>query len=110
MLVVTCQRLLMKSTLCMNVNHLRNAGIVFLQSRRMLITVFSPLIRKSSNVDYQNLFHSDPQFSIPKKASGSKGIQENISSLQMKKRPLRKKKSFFDEEDIPAPGVRNFYF
>ncbi|XP_033207836.1 required for meiotic nuclear division protein 1 homolog [Belonocnema kinseyi] len=104
MIVMTCQRLLMKSTLCTNVNNLRNAGIVFLQSQRMLATVFSPVLRTSSKLEYQNLFHTDPQFSTLTKGSGSKGIQENISSLQMKKRPLRKKKSFFDEEDIPAPG------
>ena len=106
MIVVTCQRLLMKSSLCTNFNNFRNAGIIFLQSQRMLVTVTSPLLRTSCKVDCRNLFHYGPQFSTDKKGSGSKGIQENISSLQMKKRPLRKKKSFTDEEDVSPPGVR----
>lgn len=34
-----------------------------------------------------------------------KGIQENISALHMKKRPLRKKRSVTEDEETALPGV-----
>ncbi|XP_015592886.1 required for meiotic nuclear division protein 1 homolog isoform X2 [Cephus cinctus] len=39
--------------------------------------------------------------------SGMKGIQENISVLQMKKRPLRKKRPVVEDEERPLPGFWN---
>ena len=104
----TFQRLLIKSTLFINSNNFRKTGTVYLQSQRMFVTVSSQLFRNSSKLDC-NLFLSNPQFCTERRATGSKGIQENISPLQMKKRPLRKKKSFMDEEDVQVPGVNNSY-
>lgn len=39
------------------------------------------------------------------KLKPAKGIQENISALQIKKRPLRKKKIVLDDDETPPPGV-----
>lgn len=40
-----------------------------------------------------------------KNLSTGKGIQENISALQMKKRPLRKKRAITEDDEVPLPGV-----
>lgn len=41
---------------------------------------------------------------------GVKGIQENVSTLQMKRRPLRKKRAINESEDQNLPGVGIFSF
>lgn len=43
-------------------------------------------------------------------ATNKKGIQENFSTLQLKKRPIRKNKSVVGEETCLIPGVSKIHF
>lgn len=103
MIVTTCHRIVLQSLKPLSFNNVNNVRIMFLQTQRNFMTVTSRLVTK---MEYQNVFFNNVQYCTQRKEQNLRPIKEIISPLQIKKRPLRKKKPFSDEEDIPIPGVK----
>ncbi|XP_058789333.1 required for meiotic nuclear division protein 1 homolog [Phymastichus coffea] len=61
------------------------------------------ILSKMKIKDKKSIFKESPIL-FNKDLNTGKGIQENISALQMKKRPLRKKRSITEDDEIPIPG------
>lgn len=101
MIVTTCHRIVLQSLKPLSFNNVNNVRIMFLQTQRNFMTVTSRLVTK---MEYQNVFFNNVQYCTQRKEQNLRPIKEIISPLQIKKRPLRKKKPFSDEEDIPIPG------
>lgn len=57
----------------------------------------SPSFKSRNSLNSLNIFKS--------KLSSMKGIHENISALQMKKRPIRKKRTALEDDEPKPPGV-----
>lgn len=97
------------------------------QKSKLIVNVLCTISRtyeKSSHIQWtaanknivnnNKFFHSAPLlFYAPnlnaQQLNTSQGIQENISALQIKKRSLRKRKIFLDDDETPPPGVNLFF-
>ncbi|XP_012266808.1 required for meiotic nuclear division protein 1 homolog [Athalia rosae] len=108
---VTFQRLTMfRIGLLKNIRGLNN----FLAACEIPKNSGVPIVIKSLN-DEPNFSHNKQAVTIRLQRNiftysasyGTKGIQENISALHMKKRPLRKKRSVSEDEDTAIPGFWN---
>lgn len=104
MIVITVQRLLLNAIKPTNLNTFHNVGIAVIQTQRNFITVTTTSLTNARK-EYKNVFFNNAQYCTKK---DFKSIKEIISPLQIKKRPLRKRKLCNDEEDTPVPGVRFF--
>ncbi|XP_051160026.1 required for meiotic nuclear division protein 1 homolog [Leptopilina boulardi] len=103
MIVITIQRSILQAIKPINLNSFYNVGITLLQTQRNFITVTSQFFT-NSKLEKQSIFFNNAKYCTQKKDSHLKPVKEIISPLQIKKRPLKKKKSYNDEEDIPVPG------
>ncbi|XP_014208628.1 required for meiotic nuclear division protein 1 homolog [Copidosoma floridanum] len=54
--------------------------------------------------NYNKFFHTDSHLRTIEKISAVKGTKENFSALQMKKRPLRKKRTPAENDEALVPG------
>ncbi|XP_008203478.1 required for meiotic nuclear division protein 1 homolog [Nasonia vitripennis] len=100
MLLLTSRCLfLTKSNATFSISILRNLSITFDKPSKIQ-RIFSQKNAKKAN----SLFSNASTMLLEKKLNAVKGIQENISALQMKKRPLRKKKTVTDEDETTMPG------
>ncbi|OXU26481.1 hypothetical protein TSAR_003607 [Trichomalopsis sarcophagae] len=100
MLLLTSRCLfLTKSNATFSISILRNLSITFDKPSKIQ-RIFSHKNAKKANP----LFSNASTMLLEKKLNAVKGIQENISALQMKKRPLRKKKTVTDEDEATMPG------
>lgn len=100
MIVITVQRLLLNAIKPTNLNTFHNVGIAVIQTQRNFITVTTTSLTNARK-EYKNVFFNNAQYCTKK---DFKSIKEIISPLQIKKRPLRKRKLCNDEEDTPVPG------
>lgn len=104
MLFITPRCLVLtKSNATFSISILRNLSITFDKPGKI-----QRILSHKTSKKVNPLISNASTMLLDKKLNALRGIQENISSLQMKKRPLRKKKAISDEDETTMPGVCKF--
>ncbi|XP_015512535.1 required for meiotic nuclear division protein 1 homolog [Neodiprion lecontei] len=87
-----------------------SATIIKLPEKKFTLKLGQLLLFDKYKFVTKNSIASRPQrfiFTTSSKLHGVQGIQQNVSTFQMKKRPLRKKRSISEDEESSMPGFWN---